>query len=221
MSSGEELRGKFDRRQEELRTIKRIGDDGSVHTDLWSYGGDIARALVEAGVQAGEEVIFETVNGSQVTGARRPGQDWLAHKSTDDLVAEHDAMIAGFRKRDREVLDENREDWARREAALPAWLRDRLQTFREHGGEDFDLQGWGYELTICEIAVILLDHDLDPDGEAVMSYAREHGTSGNQHGFALALARMHVEEPEASAAGTVSALSPITGDPLYEGDARA
>jgi hypothetical protein len=218
----DQAREKFDRRAEETRTIERIGDDGTVHTDLWSYGGRLARDLVAARVQPGDQIVVETVLGSQVTGLRWPDSDeWIARQSTDELVAEHLEMVAGFRRREQEQLDANREDWDRREAALPQWLRDRLATFHEKGGEDFARGGWGYELTICEITVLLLEHDLDEDGPEVMAYAREHGTSGNQHGMALALARYHLQEPESSMAGTVSALSPITGNPDYsnEGDA--
>jgi hypothetical protein len=219
----DEARVKYDRRSEETRTIKRIDPDGTVHTDLWSYGGDAARTLITAGVRPGDVVIFETVLGSQVTGARLPGPGdrWLWRRSTDDLIAEHRAMVEGFRRREREQLDANRADWERREAALPGWLRARLATFRERGGEGFELGGWGYELTICEIAVILGEHGLDPDGPEVMAYAREHGTSGNQHGMALALARMHEQDASASAAGTVSALSPLTGDAFYDGEEDA
>ena len=35
--------------------------------------------------------------------------------------------------------------------------------------------------------------------------------------MALALAKAHLQEPERSMSGTVSALSPLTGDAFYEG----
>lgn len=211
-------REKYDRRSEEVRTIEGLGT-AIVQTDQWTTGVGAA-ALLAAGVQVGEQIVFETVLATQVVGARRPGADqWIWRKTTDELIAEHEAMVAGFRRREEEQLKEHRADWTAREAALPAWLRERLAYFHAKGGRDFELGGWGYELTICEIAVILLAHDLDDDGPEVMAYARANGTSGNQHGMALALARAHLEDPAASMSGTVSALSPISGDPDYSGKA--
>lgn len=211
-------RQKYDRRTEETRTIKRIEGDGTVHTDLWSYGGPAARALISAGVQVGDRIVFETVLGSQLTGARRDGAaTWIYRQTTDELIEEHEAFVAKLRADEEATLAEHRDDWTAREARLPEWLRERLAFFHARGGHEFEVGGWGYELTICEIAVILLEHDLDDDSEPVMAYARQHGTSGNQHGMALALARAHREDPSASMSGTVSALSPITGDPDYSG----
>lgn len=212
-------REKYERRSEEIRTIERIDADGTVHTDLWSYdGGDIARALVAAGVRTGDRIVFETALGSQVTGARRVGTEaWISRKTTDELIDEHEAMVAGFRRREEEDLAQHRADWTAREAALPGWLRERLAYFHAKGGRDFELGGWGYELTICEITQILLEHDVDDNGPEVMAYARANGTTGNQHGMAMALAKAHLEDPFATMSGTISALSPISGDPDYSG----
>jgi hypothetical protein len=213
-------REKYERRSEETRTIQRIEGDGTVHTDLWSYGGTAARELIRADVRPGDRIVFETVLGSQVTGARREGwESWIWRRTTDELIEEHEAFVAKLRADEQAMLDEHRDDWTAREAALPEWLRERLAYFHAKGGRDFELGGWGYELTICEIAVILLAHDLDDDSPEVMAYARANGTSGNQHGMALALARAHLEDPAASMSGTVSALSPISGDPDYSGKA--
>ena len=55
------------------------------------------------------------------------------------------------------------------------------------------------------------------DSEAIKRISHEQGTSGNQHSMALALAKAHLMEPGRMMSNTVSALSPITGDPFYEG----
>lgn len=205
-------RKKYDHRSEETVTIKSVEPNGTVHTDSWSWGGHPSLMSL----QAGDQVVFETVLASQVVGARRPGSaTWFFRKTTDELIAEHNAFLEGMRRREVEALEKNREDWARREAKLPEWLRDRLRTFHQRGGEKFDREGWGYELTICEIAVLLLGWGMDDDAPAVMEYARKYGTSGNQHSMAMALARAHREAPDFTAAGTVSALSPLTGSADY------
>jgi len=80
--------------------------------------------------------------------------------------------------------------------------------------ETFELEGWGYELVVCELAALYAKSNC-ADDETIDSYAREQGTSGNQHGIAKSLARAHLAG--ASLAGTVSALSPLTGDPFYAG----
>lgn len=208
-------REKYSNRHEEVVTVTR-NDATGFHTKHWSWGGH--KALT--GIRPGQQLVIETVLGSRVVGARLPGADtWLFRKTTDELVREHEEMLEGFRRREREQLDANRNEWQRREDALPAWLRDRLKGFHQSGGENFELQGWGYELTICEIAILLLENDLDDDAPAVMAYASEHGTTGNQHGMAMALARAHRQQPAASMSGTVSALSPLTGNADYATDA--
>lgn len=205
-------RQKYDLRSEETVTIKSVEANGTVHTDSWSWGGHPSLVALSEG----DRIVFETVLATQVVGARYEGsRHWLFRKATDELVSEHNIFLEGMRRREDEVLDQNREDWTRREAKLPKWLRDRLRTFHQRGGEKFDREGWGYELTICEIAVLLLGWGMDDDAPAVMEYARENGTTGNQHSMAMALARAHREDPDFTAAGTVSALSPLTGSGDY------
>ena len=66
----------------------------------------------------------------------------------------------------------------------------------------------------AELAV-LYDASGLAESDAVNGYGREYGTSGNQHGIARLLAGARRNDPEWSAAGSVSALSPITGEPFY------
>ena len=109
-------------------------------------------------------------------------------------------------------LRDNRADWERREAALPYWVRARLLHFHAAAGRGFETDGWGYELTVAELAVMYAENASE---DAVEAYAAEHGTSWNQHQCAQVLAASHRDDPTWTAAGTVSALSPITGDPDY------
>lgn len=67
---------------------------------------------------------------------------------------------------------------------------------------------------MAELAVLYDEAGL-AESDAVTAYATEHGTSGNQHDVARLLAAARRNDPEWSAAGSVSAMSPITGEPFY------
>jgi hypothetical protein len=142
---------------------------------------------------------------------------WYHHRSDEEFDTEHEQFVAGIRKRAKEELEKNRDLWLAQEAALPEWLRDRLLTFHEMGGEKFELEGWGYELIVCRLAALYVDSNLE-ESEAINHLAEIEGTSGNQHEVAKAIAEAHMLQPERSMADTVSALTPITGDPFYEGE---
>lgn len=168
--------------------------------------------------------IMEVQGLSLVTGWIIDGQ-WYDRKTDEDLTARHEAMVAGFEQRKRDRLAAHRAEWQQIEDTLPDWIRVRLEYFHDRGGEHFALEGWGYELTIAELAVAyaamgrtILDKTTYTveDSDEVRRIAEEQGTSGNQHDMALALAKMHLNDPSVPLAGTVSALSPITGDTFYD-----
>jgi len=176
----------------------------------------------------GKAFILETRGFSHITGWIIDGR-WYDRKSDQDLQREHEAFVASFERQNRERLEENRADWQRRQDALPDWIRQRIEGFHATGGEKFQTDGWGYELIIAELAVeyaalgeVILDKDVfeinEHESEAIKKISREEGTSGNQHSMALALAKAHLEDPARSMVGTVSALSPLTGDPTYSGE---
>lgn len=215
--------------------VKRIGAHGSLESeDGWGFGGHPSLTVLVPGDVVELEHHGVGAIGRPIVGVRRRGGEWLYRKTDQQIEDERAAMLAGFDRRRREQLDENRYDWTAREAALPEWLRDRLATFHERGGEHFELDGWGYELVICELAALYaadgawvegalpIDDAWErlrvPDPEPVAKIAAEQGTSGNQHQVAQALALAHVREPDRSLGGTRSALTPLTGDPDYSGE---
>lgn len=189
-----------------------------IHTGMW-YGSPPAEVLPH--LRVGQTIQVEIIQLTQIVGWCVDGE-WLVRKTDEDIEREHRELVERFRREDEERLQANREQWMEREKALPSWLRERLEHFRAVGGHDFEREGWGYELAICELAALYSPDDDFADNDRVMAYAKEHGTSGNQHEFAEALARRHHANPDASMAGTVSALSPITGSAFYEpvNDAR-
>jgi hypothetical protein len=190
----------------ELGTVTEVGDGRVVLDGGWSWPG----SLFPDDVAVGEMYIVQSVKGSTPRTVARV----VSHKTDEDLDREHEEMVAGF-KRDRDrLLEEHREEWTAREKALPKPLRDRLANFREKG-RDFDSDGWGYELVICELAV-LYSRSGGEDTDEIMAYAHEQGTSGNQHDYAKVLGRMLSDEPE-QVGTTVSALSPLGSGAYYEG----
>ncbi len=204
---------------------KSESHDGGSMTGESGWGCGVSQEVFDA-LEVGEPFVQETQGFSLITGWVIKGK-WYDRKTDEDLAAEHKAFVENIKRERQETLAANRERWQSEEDLLPAWLRDRLRTFHEKGGDDFALDGWGYELMICQLAEeyyllgdVILDKDIfqisEYESEKLKQMAREFGTSGNQHSVALALAREHRRHPDTSLAGTVSALTPLTGDPFYE-----
>lgn len=201
-------------------TVKENKNGVISTTDGTAFG-----TTAEASAHLTPGVVFqmEATQGSLVTGIKLDGaEDWLMHESDEDLEAEHIKMIAAFDEDDRQRMVANRDDWTKREAALPEWLKARLNFFRDKSGENFELSGWGYELAVAELAALYAEHGIPNEGNgehddpAIEEYAHKYGTTGNQHGCAVWLVKQHNEHPDESLAGTISALSPLTGDAYYE-----
>lgn len=201
-------------RREQEYTVSKVGE-GSVE-----YEGGTGHGMFDAlrgRIKPGDRVVMETVNFSMITGVRPADSDqWFFRKTDDDLDREHREMMERFERERQERLAANRDEWQRRTDALPDWVRERIVSFQRSGGEKFEADGWGYELVIAELATLYTPDDGFADNDAVMDVARREGTSGNQHEFAKALAKAH--HAGQGLGGTVSALSPITGDADYSGD---
>ncbi len=207
-------------RHVDYHIIKNSSDKG---VDFEGGSGTMPSAEIRALLKPGMQVGVEIVQGSMIVGWLIDGQ-WHGRKTDEELDAEHAEWQKKWRQEKIDRLEENREAWTAREAALPAWLGDRLATFREKG-TDFELEGWGYELVICELAAAYAEQGEEilgkdsfsvVDSPAVKKISEEQGTSGNQHGMALALAQAHLEDPERSMGGTVSALSPLGSGAFYD-----
>lgn len=175
-------------------------------------------------LSVGDEYGLETMGGSgwggRICGWLINGQ-WYNRKSDQDLEREHQEFVANIDRRHREQLTQRRDEWIGREENLPGWLKERIHFFHISGGDKFELDGWGYELIICELAALYAASPNFEDNDAINEFARREGTSGNQHGMAKALAKAHLAEPDRSLAGTVSALSPLTGNAFYEPEESA
>lgn len=181
---------------------------GSVDTDHW--GGFAPKEVFEQ-LHVGDVIEWES-KGSWIAGWRSNGR-WLARHSDQYFEQKHEEFVANMKKREQEALDQHRDEWLKREQALPKWLRDRLATFHERGGEEFELEGWGYELIICELAEMYY-HSGGIDTHEISAYADKEGTSGNQHGMAKSLAKAYREDGK-PLGNTVAGLAPLTGKPFY------
>lgn len=218
-------RGTYEGRQLQAQWVESSEENGGwraiTGTSGWTAG--CSKEVFDL-LPKGKAYILETKGFSQITGWIIDGQ-WYDRKTDEELVAAHEAWKANWEKEKRETLEKNREDWQKRQDALPEWIRGRLETFHEQAGEKFALEGWGYELVVAELAVAYANmgpgilgvdmFDIE-DSEEVTKISQTQGTSGNQHQMALAIAKAHLEKPEESMAGTVSALSPLTGKAFYE-----
>lgn len=226
---GDDTRGSYTQRSLQAQWVKsrehRDGSEAYAITGTTGWTAGCSKEVYDL-LTEGKPYILETIRASQITGWIIDGA-WHSRKTDEDLQEDHAKWLAKWEQEKLESLEKNREDWTRREESLPDWLKVRLATFHEKGGEKFDLEGWGYELVVCELAVeyaalgdVIVGKDVFEVGpfesEAIKTIANEQGTSGNQHGVALALAKAHLAEPGVSLAGTVSALSPLTGDAFYD-----
>jgi hypothetical protein len=203
----------YTKRHSELETaaIVTVGDEGWVSVQCQSSSGFSFKPEVEQPqLEAGDQFVLELRGGSQVTGVRLRGV-WLMHKSDEQLQREHDAFVEKRMIDQRARWVKHRDEWQRREDALPEWVKPRFATFHEHGGEEFEIDGWEYELVVGELAAIYRESGGE-DNASIMEYANLHGTSGNQHDFAKALAKTE----DASVAETIAALTPLGAHPFYE-----
>lgn len=211
----------YTNRNTEIIEIRSISNDGTTLTDDdgWSmFIREEARGKIEVGkLHVREKQGFNRITGLVPMADRGRDDAWLWRDSDQDIEAEEAEWRRKDLERRREFLEKNRADMEQREAALPEVLRKRLENFRTHGGENFDLKGWGYELAVCELTM-LYHQSNGEESDEITSYATEHGTSGNQHNYAHAAARLMGTDRAEELATSVSALSPITGDPYYAGE---
>lgn len=200
----------YTQRYVEYVTVKSVEGGVNFENGWGTAGTPEVRARLKPGMVVGLEQ-----RGSMIVGWL-VDDEWLMRKSDEDLDAERAAQAAEWAKQKQDHLDASREDWTKREAVLPDWIRARLEHFRatEESPGSFDREGWGYELMIAELAV-LYEASEGKDSPDIDAFDQREGCSGNQHGMAKALAKVHREDPEYQMAGTVSALSPLTGKAGY------
>lgn len=184
----------------EIGVVESV-DDGRVQmVNGFSWPG----AIFPPDTKVGDRFVLQTTQASiPVTVAKV-----YFHKTEEDLEADRQEFRRKMREDHQRTLDENREEWTRREEALSLPLRNRLDNFRAKAGiENFNREGWGYELVVSELAAMYAANGGE-DTEEVMQYSGREGASGNQHEYAKALVRLLSEEPE-KVRDTIAALAPL------------
>jgi hypothetical protein len=200
----------YTNRQIESYTVK-ANDGNSISTEQGT--GFAIEPEVAAQLPVGTDFYMETTNISRIVGIRTHGR-WLKRLSDQDIEREHAAWKEKWEQDKRDQLAANILEYTAQEAALPEWVRCRIEYFHEKGGENFLLNGWGYELVVARLAVAYFASG-GVDDDEVNRISHEEGTSGNQHDVARMLAQIHGQGN--TLAGTIAALTPLTGDPFYEG----
>ena len=197
-----------------LYTVAQINGTAVTSEDGWTAGAPLELAEM---LSVGDHYILETLGGpfGQICGWQFNGV-WYGRRSDEQIEEDLLKLKTEVIKRHEQVLADNHEDYERREALLPEWVAVRMRSFHERGGKIFEFQGWGYELMICELAVLYDKQEkLNRDSEEISAYSNKHGTSGNQHEFAKSLVARHRNGQ--SLADTIAGLAPLTGDPFYAG----
>lgn len=159
-------------------------------------------------LEVGDPYILEVKGTNRISGYQVNGQ-WYARKSDQELEEENQKMIADSHQKYLDYVESQREDWTRREAALPEWAQDIMTEHRKRSserGEDFDTEylGWGYTLTAVELAVLYSGHEdiVNSSGRLqylnlpndVIQHLEKYGMSGNQDDWALFVARQQNKE---------------------------
>lgn len=176
--------------------VQRKNADSIEGTTGWTAA---APAQVLELLNVGDAYVLETKGFNEISGWLIGGR-WYDRKSDQDLQRRHKQLADQTLRRMAEHVARNRDDWTAREAALPKWMADQIALQRVTTN-DFDISpmGWGYTLTVYELAVLyaaigddILAGDAHiEDTPEVAAYAREHGTTGFQHQAAIAIARAH------------------------------
>lgn len=200
----------YTRRRVEKVTVRGI--DGR-NLDLSSGWGCYAPENVAALLSEGKEFVIEYRGAMTISGWLIDGT-WYDHKSDEDFARDLADLSRTFHNEKVQDLKTHRKEWKKRTAALPDWIRARIEYFKAAAGARFELEGWGYELIIAEMAVMLAEDRLEESG-SFKEYMQTNDVSGNQYEMAKALADARIRDSGFDFAGTVSAMSPMTGSADY------
>lgn len=206
--------GASEPRRTEAFTVKALTERGASVTveTRDSTGFALPTAKLTRPLAVGGTYTLECVRYSQVVGVS-DAHGWLYRLSDQDVAERGRSIRDAFEQRKQAELAEHRQEWEARSAALPGWLQDRLRRFHNAGGEKFALEGWGYELVVCELAWAYFDGDQ----ARVDSIDAAQGCSGNQHECARFLARVQREGGDLTPTQVPAAMAPLTGSADYRG----
>jgi hypothetical protein len=219
----------WDDEQYEDETLTDVTDGG----DYWSLsmGGMGIAAPKRPGhtPQIGERVrLWGKGFGYPVRGIA-VGDVVLRYETEREMRERFDREAAQREREQRAAYEAAREQTEARVAALPEVLRRRIARFRANN-PDFGWKYEGYELFVCEQAVVIADalkapgaiqawRDLPWEAQVAAVPGLDDGHSGNTFGAACVLAHWYLTQPE-NVVHQHGALSPLVGSDEY-GDGPA
>lgn len=189
--------------------VEDYGDNVAL-TSTRSWGFMRPKADLGRTIAVGERLQLETIQASHITGLR-DDNGWLFRVTNQQLADQSRRFDEDLRRKQVVRLEQQRKLYAEREAALPEWLQARIRKFREKGGEEFLLTGWGYELVICRLAD-LFDRGREAEAD---NLASDEGVTGNQWDCAKALASARKQYGDGPALSMPAGLAPLTGSADY------
>lgn len=155
-----------------------------------------------------ERCYVETVQGILVTGLFLADKGWAFRLDAEQIAQQVRSTAELNYQRRVNDLAENREGFEIREAALPDWIKARVEHFRALGKESFELNGWRYELAICELAAAL---DGGATQEQFVDLAERLAASANQVQCAAALVACRAKHGDEAIHSVPAGMAPVNG----------
>lgn len=190
----------FTKRRLEKITIKNVGEGSLTTTE---HTGFSIPEYVAPLLKGGDVLYVELYRFNDIGGLMLEEGEFLFHRSDEYFTQRLEKFIADNKRKGEERYLANKADYIKRTKELPERYRNRLNRFLENPktAESFrkDPMGWGYELIICELAVLYEKYpnkrgSWDDEHEEIKAFAHKHGTSGNQHD----VARSWANNPDAA-----------------------
>lgn len=173
-----------------------------VSQDGWTAG--CTKEVFEKAIRG--KMIFRESYKDYTTGWLVDGK-WV-NRRTDDEIREHEKLEAeqsyAVKKK---FYDTHRAYWEELEAALPEWLKEQVDSYRQEAAEDtsysgdFDLDYWGFSVVVATLAWLyygigddLIEHNYETLPESMeprelKEFAAKEGTTETQHKMAVLIAR--------------------------------
>jgi hypothetical protein len=213
-----------------IKNIEEVHDRYYVTT---TNGSSFAGIMKPASIvpEVGQKISLYLHRGSSVRGVDLDGKE-LFFKTDEELEVERQEAIEQIEaeeaenkiKFDAELANPN-SDFNKRLAALPKVFRQRFRRFFRLG-DGFWAEAW-YELVACETAIkiayackslrgIRKFKEMSYGEQTQMIPTIDDGLSGNQFGFACAVAGVYLRNPKL-VIRVRGALSPLVGSKPYIG----
>lgn len=184
------MRHTFTQRRLEKITIKNVGEGSITSTD---HTGFSIPTYVAPLLKAGDVLYVELHKFNHIGGLMLEEGEFLFHRSDEYFTNQLEKYLADSKRRGEERYEANKADYIKRTKELPERYSNRLNRFLNdpESAERFrkEPMGWGYELIICELAVLYEKYGIgsgkwDDEPKEVIDFAKKHGTSGTQHDVA-------------------------------------